>query len=329
MARHLHLDPVNGLSGDMFLGILFDLGCPPEVVSEALRHLPVASPWKLTTRRVQKHGLAACQAQVLVGGAELAAHTHDDDHGAHGHGHAHGLSHGHDHTHVHGHAHAHAHAPAPAPGHAHAHVRARDILAMIERLEGPGRVRRRARRIVTHLAEAEAKIHGTTPEEVHFHEVGAVDSIVDMLGAAVALEHLGIDTLSCGRLPLGSGFVRCQHGMMPLPAPATALLLTGIPTYGVDREGETVTPTGAALVKALCSQCGPQPEMLVEKVGVGAGEREEPEVPNIARGMLGTLVARDEAEGDDWHATLEALSPGAKQELQYMIDELTGTRQVQ
>lgn len=173
---------------------------------------------------------------------------------------------------------------------AHDHVHPPKILKMIDQLQVADRARDRARRIVQHLAEAEAAVHNKPVEKVHFHEVGAVDSIVDMIGSAIALELLDIDTISCGPLPIGHGFVRCAHGTMPLPAPATALLLRGIPQQGVDRPVETVTPTGAALVKALVTRFSPMPAMNVQAIGYGAGDRDDPDLPNLLRVYLGELA---------------------------------------
>lgn len=299
--RHLHLDPVGGIAGDMFLAALVDLGCPLEVIREGLRHLKTQQPWKLSAKRVERHAIGAVHLTVAVGGEGLVAHAHDDDHGhdhhcgqdahrhdhAHAHDHGHGHSHSHAHGHSHDHAHGHSHAHPHAHDHAHHHTSAKDVFEMAASLPGPSRVRDRATAIVRVLAEAEARVHGKPVEEVHFHEVGAVDSIVDMLGAAIALEYLGIDKLSCGPLPVGSGFVKCQHGMMPLPAPATAYLLEGCPTRGIDFDKETVTPTGAAIVKALCSSFGAAPEMELTGTGYGAGTRDDVRVPNLLRVMRG------------------------------------------
>ncbi len=173
----------------------------------------------------------------------------------------------------------------------HHHTHYQDILAMIDQLDTPDRAKDRARRVTTVLAQAEAKVHGMPIEKVHFHEVGAVDSIIDMLGSAVALELLGVDTLSCGALPISRGFVKCDHGIMPVPAPATAYLMQGLLTVGVDRTGELVTPTGAAIVAALCETFGPPPAMTLQAVGYGAGDREDPKVPNLLRLMLGEAAA--------------------------------------
>ena len=179
--------------------------------------------------------------------------------------------------------------------HHHHHTTYRDVVQMIDALDAAPRARDRAAAIVRRLGEAEAEVHGVELDPVHFHEVGAVDSIVDMLGSAVALELLDVETITCAPLPLGHGFIECAHGTLPLPAPATAAILRDIPTYDVDREGETVTPTGAAIVAALASQFGPQPPMHVTAVGHGAGDRDDPDTPNLLRALLGQPIATTDA----------------------------------
>lgn len=164
-------------------------------------------------------------------------------------------------------------------------------MAMVEELDTTDRGRERAGRVVTLLADAEARVHGVPRESIHFHEVGAVDSIVDMLGSVVALELLAVESVSCGPLPMSRGMVRCEHGLMPVPAPATAYLMQGLPTYGVDRVGELVTPTGAALVAGLSDRFGPAPPMTLRGVGYGAGDRDDPDVPNLLRLLLGETTA--------------------------------------
>ena len=269
MARHLHLDPFAGVAGDMFIGCLIDLGAPLEAIDAALAPLAIAPPVRLTAESTLRHGIRGIDFKVREEEARsekrgVTGHTHEHQH------------------HGHGHHHAHEHGP---------HVRPSDILAMVDRLNVADRAKARARAVVTRLAEAEAAVHGKPVEEIHFHEVGATDSIVDMLGSAVALELLDIATISCAALPLGHGFVDCAHGRMPLPAPATAAILTGVPTYGVDRQGETVTPTGAALVVALTDTFGPLPAMNVEAIGYGAGDRDDPDTPNLLRAYLGERIA--------------------------------------
>lgn len=258
MSKHLHIDPFSGIAGDMFLGAAIDLGAPLEGILQALEPLSVKQPYRVTTERVQRHGIGAVDLKVHAGNKE---HSHSHDHGHH-------------HHHSDGH-------------HHHHHTHYNDIMGMIDQLRTTDRAKDRARRITTALAEAEAKVHSMPIEKVHFHEVGAIDSIVDMLGSAVALELLEVDTLSSGALPISHGFVKCDHGVMPVPAPATAYLMRGVATAGVDRKGELVTPTGAAIVAALCESFGEPPAMTLQAVGYGAGDRENPDIPNLLRLMLG------------------------------------------
>lgn len=283
MGRHLHIDPFSGIAGDMFLGAMVDLGVDLDAIRGALRKLPVERPYEITTQRVFRHGIGAVDLKVVLLD-EKPAHADVTGHHQHDHDHPHPHSHKHDHgSHDHGH---HHHDHDHADPHHH-HTGYREIMAMVDELETTPRGRERAGHVVTKLAQAEARVHGKSLEEIHFHEVGAVDSIVDMLGSVVAIELMEIDSLSCGPLPISRGFVRCDHGIMPVPAPATAYLMAGIPTVGVDRTGELITPTGAALVAGLCDRFGPPPAMTLENVGYGAGDRESPDVPNLLRLMLG------------------------------------------
>jgi uncharacterized protein (TIGR00299 family) protein len=174
------------------------------------------------------------------------------------------------------------------------HPRHRKLADVEKLLEGAGASASAvdmARRVFRRLAEAEGEVHGRPPDEVHFHEVGAVDAVVDVLGTCLALDRLEIDQVVCSELPMGRGTVSCEHGELPLPAPAVAVMLAGVPVRSVDVEGETVTPTGAALVTALSDRFGPMPAMTVEKVGVGAGSREYPGLPNVVRAFVGEATA--------------------------------------
>lgn len=164
-----------------------------------------------------------------------------------------------------------------------------DLAAMVDLLKTSDRGRQRAMAILDALAYAEAHVHGVPMETVHFHETGAIDSIVDMFGSVVAMELLEIETVSCGPLPISYGFVECEHGRMPLPAPAAARLMRGMKTFGVDRTGELVTPTGAAILAGVCQSFGPAPPMTLERVGYGAGDRDDPDQPNVLRTFLGPL----------------------------------------
>jgi len=171
-----------------------------------------------------------------------------------------------------------------------------DIRRMIETSGLSDPVKARALAVFERLARAEARIHGVEPDRVHFHEVGAVDSIVDMVGAAVAWEYFGLTRLYVSPLPLGRGFVNTAHGRLPLPAPATLALLEGVPTYGTDLEAELVTPTGAALLATLAHRFGTWPAMTIDRVGLGAGSRDLPDRPNVLRLVLGREAVRRSEE---------------------------------
>lgn len=173
--------------------------------------------------------------------------------------------------------------PSPAPPHRHL----ADIEDLLQALPLADRPRQRARAVFRRLAEAEARVHGIDVQEVHFHEVGALDAIADIVGTAVALETLGIDRVFASPLPLGSGTVRCEHGLLPVPAPATAELLRNVPVVGTDEPGELTTPTGAALLTTLAEGFGPLPAMTLCAVGAGTGHRETATRPNLLRVFVG------------------------------------------
>ncbi|NLX14803.1 MAG: nickel pincer cofactor biosynthesis protein LarC [Phycisphaerales bacterium] len=168
------------------------------------------------------------------------------------------------------------------------HRHLKDIRRIIESARLAPEVQERSLAVFTRLAEAEAAVHGTTVEKVHFHEVGAIDAIVDIVGACLALRRMGIDQVFCSPIPTGSGTVQCDHGLMPVPAPATAALLKGIPLAACDETGELTTPTGAAILTTLAAGFGPPPAMSLEKIGVGAGRRDGQRRPNILRLLIGS-----------------------------------------
>jgi uncharacterized protein (TIGR00299 family) protein len=171
--------------------------------------------------------------------------------------------------------------------HEHAHRRLDDIKKIIDASAMPGGAKTRAHHAFEVLAVAEGRVHRIAPTEVTFHEVGALDAIVDICGVALALEQLGIEEVMCSPLPMGHGTTRAAHGVIPLPSPATLEILTGCPVYGVDVEGETVTPTGAALVKSLSSGFGALPAMCLRAIGIGAGNADWRAVPNVVRVLVG------------------------------------------
>ncbi len=168
-----------------------------------------------------------------------------------------------------------------------------DIKEILAASDLPGSVRIRAAAVFRRLAEAEAEIHQTTIDRIHFHEVGAIDAIVDIVGASIALEMLGGEAIHCSPLPMARGFVDCEHGTIPLPAPAVLELTRGKPVYGVDLEGELVTPTGAAIVTALADHFGPMPSMTVKAAGYGAGKKTFGDRPNLLRVVIGESADQD------------------------------------
>jgi len=172
-----------------------------------------------------------------------------------------------------------------------------DILSIIDAASLVPRAGERARAIFTRLAEAEAKVHNTSVENIHFHEVGAVDSIMDIVGACIALEMIGVDRVYCSAIPLGSGTVQCEHGMLPVPAPATAQLLVSAKTCQAQLPGEVITPTGAAILTTLSEGYAPPPAMGLDAVGYGAGSREGDAIPNLLRVMIGSQDPDGQTDG--------------------------------
>ncbi|MCA9254401.1 MAG: nickel pincer cofactor biosynthesis protein LarC, partial [Phycisphaerales bacterium] len=183
------------------------------------------------------------------------------------------------------------------PDHAHRHLH--HIQKIIDASSLSDSVKRTSMAIFTRLAEAEARVHGTTIEKVHFHEVGAVDAIVDIVGTAIALELLNVDRVVCSPLPLGSGTVKCDHGIMPVPAPATAELIKGVPIASCDETGELLTPTGAAILTTIADSFGPIPEMRITSIGFGAGTRDGASRPNVLRVLWGEQSAPFAVERDE------------------------------
>ncbi|MCS7066819.1 MAG: nickel pincer cofactor biosynthesis protein LarC [Fimbriimonadales bacterium] len=201
-----------------------------------------------------------------------------------------------------------------------------DVQEIIDGAPLAERVRQKAHAVFQKLAEAEAAVHNTTPDRVHFHEVGAVDAILDIVGACWGLEYLGVERVVCSPLPMGRGFVQAAHGVLPLPAPAVVELLRGVPTYGIPIEGETVTPTGAALAVALSREFGMQPPMRWEAVGYGAGTATRP-LPNLLRLFLGEAYSALPSYGD-WQSIVQIetnLDDATPQLLGYLMERAMET----
>lgn len=308
--RIAYLDCFSGLSGDMLLAALVDAGADRGRIEQELRKLPLG-PFRLEWKTVVKKGVSALKLDVVDEEQERArelkklpvlaghhhghgdhGHEHDHghhhhDHGHHHHDHGHHHDHDHHHDHAHHHNHGHHHDHDHHHDHGHHHRRYKEIAEMIDAAELAPRVAARAQAVFEKIAVAEAKIHNVPVETVHFHEVGALDSIVDVVGIALALEELEIDQLYAGPVPTGNGYVRCDHGLYPVPAPATLEMLKGIPLRRTDIQKELTTPTGAGVAAALVREFGPLPAMTVEAIGYGAGTRDLPDQPNVLRVLIG------------------------------------------
>jgi pyridinium-3,5-bisthiocarboxylic acid mononucleotide nickel chelatase len=334
--RSAYLECFSGISGDMFMGALIDTGVPPRLLEETVAALGLGA--RLEISRVLRSGISATKVDVWVDGEKdlprdgvlrerirrieekalrkprnprtergLERHAHEDEHH-------------HDHDHSSKVSSSRAGAPAP-----HEHGRG---LTEIRGIIGNAAISKTAKNtavaIFEALGAAEAKIHDTSIEKVHFHEVGAVDAMVDIVCAAVGAEALGVDEIVCSPLNVGGGTVQCAHGTFPVPAPATVELLKEAPVYSTGVQAELVTPTGAAIVKILAKRFAAFPEMKIEKSGYGAGWREFPGHPNVVRLTVGeaasTLAAKTASETlTVLEANLDDLNP---QVFGYVMDRL-------
>ena len=276
--RAIYLDCFSGLSGNMLLGAFLAAGMPLETLEAELRRLPMAEEFRLKVSSVKKNGIAATYVDVELLGA---THWHCCEHGE-------GDDHAHEHSCEHDHGHANEGAvPAHEHSHEHHHRTMHDVRTILERSSLSAEVKEMSLKIFGVLAQAEGKVHGVRPEDVHFHEVGAVDSIVDIVGTAICLDYLEIEKIFVSRVNTGSGTVHTQHGCMMVPAPATAELLRLFPTYHEGAAKELTTPTGAAVLAALAEFSDHVPtDLLTECIAYGAGTWDL-ELPNVVRLYIG------------------------------------------
>jgi len=363
----LFLDCFSGISGDMTVGALVDLGVKPSALEWELTKLDLGD-FHMHFDRQQRQQVEGVKFGIHEGSTHTHdqdeehcdhceghhhhehehghAHTHEHEHGHehhhhddeekhdHDHGHSH-EEHGHGHTHEHKHEHAHAHAHEHEHehthehhhdehegehehahhhehgqehdhdhgcevddhhhhhehGHEHVHGRThKEIRELIQNSELSAFVKKHALSIFHRIAEAEGKIHGQSVEDVHFHEVGALDSIADVVCACVGIEALGVEKVFVSKLHDGSGTVHCAHGIFPLPAPATLEILKGIPFSQIEEPHELITPTGAAIAAEFGASFGPMPQLKIDKIGYGVGSRNLESRPNVLRAVIGTLV---------------------------------------
>jgi uncharacterized protein (TIGR00299 family) protein len=299
--KALYVEPFAGISGNMLLGALLDAGVPFAFLQEEFAKLHLGN-YELVHKSVNKCGIQARYFNVVLPEEQEHEHAHDGDQvHEHHHGHDHDCDHEHEHHHDHEHDHAwmHAHGIAHSHDHEHHHEHhthhhhhehrnLHDIEVILDHSDLPKEVIAKAKEVFLAIAKAEAKVHGSTVEEIHFHEVGAIDTIIDVVGNILALQYLGIEKVFTTPVNTGFGFVECAHGQMPVPAPATAELLQGIPNYRGTVEKEMTTPTGAALLKVLATPVKEVPNGFSgETIGYGAGTRDV-EIPNVLRVTMGT-----------------------------------------
>jgi hypothetical protein len=266
MKKLLYLDCFAGISGDMFLGAMIDLGVAENLIRSELGKLKLPG-YSLTVRQVVKQNIAATKFDCIEEVRHAAILTKPHEH--------------------------------------HAHRGYTEIAGMIQASGLSEPVKQRALRVFRRIGEAEARIHGIPLDQIHFHEVGAIDSIVDIIGACIALEALGVDNVQASPPRLGSGFVQTAHGRFPVPAPATLELLKGLPVQPSNDPIELVTPTGAALLAEFCNSFGPMPAMTITKVGYGAGTKDLDKTPNVLRAVLGEMPSAAEDEESDSITVIE------------------------
>lgn len=299
--RIAYLDCFSGISGDMFLGALVDAGVSADLLRQTVAALNIGAQLEIT--RVLRNGIGATKVNVVVNGEkdlpreEFWAKQHSHEH-EHEHRHAAGTVHSHSHKHPDHHS---------EHKHEHAHRGLKQIREIITAAAIPQSGKTTALNIFHALAEAEAKIHNTSIDDIHFHEVGAVDAIVDIVCAAVGAESLGVDEWHCSPLNVGGGVVHCAHGTLPVPAPATLELLRDAPIYSSDIQKELVTPTGAAIAKTLATRFGSMPPLKIESTGYGAGARDFTGQANVLRITIGEgQPAEEQRGGGDLVTVIEA-----------------------
>lgn len=301
----------------MVIGALIDAGANPGVLVEELKKLDIEDEYELKWKKVVKNGITSTKFDVVLlnegqghGHTHEHSHSHDHHHGheKHGHshdhhheheehGHSHGHhheheehSHGHDHHHEHEHSHTHDHHHEHEHSHSHGHHHHRsysDIAKMIKAAGFNPEVEDMALKIFRKIGEAEGLIHGLPLDKVHFHEVGAVDSIIDIIGAAILIDQLDISEIMSSPVPVGKGRIHIDHGVYPVPAPATLEILKGVPIEHSDVRAELTTPTGAAIVSVLAEEFCSIPSMKVQSIGYGAGTKTFKNHPNVLRVIIG------------------------------------------
>ena len=283
--RTLYLECAMGAAGDMLMAALLELTDDREGFIRRMNALGIPGV-KVEAEKAVRCGIAGTHIRVEVQGEEETSrdvhdgpeHCHEHEHAHehdHGHDHDHGRHHGHDHNHGHDHGHHH-----------HPHTSLAGVEAVIDGLAVSEKVKADAKAVYALIAEAESHVHGKPVDEIHFHEVGTMDAVADVVGVCLLMEEIGAESILASPVHVGSGQVRCMHGILPVPAPATEYLLRGIPAYGGRVQGELCTPTGAALLRHFVNRFGDRPVMRTKAVGYGMGQKEF-EQANCVRAFLG------------------------------------------
>ncbi|RFB18901.1 DUF111 family protein [Bacillus sp. HNG] len=305
--RTLYFDCFSGISGDMVIGALLDAGGDPKKLVEELKKLHFEDEYELAWKKVVKNGITSTKFDVILKNeSNTLTHHHDHEHShdqehqhhhdhEHTHDHEHQHHHDHDHEHTHDHVHEHIHTHEHSHDHHHdhdhhhhhSHRAYKDIVRMIEESELAPEVKKIALKIFKKIGEAEGLIHGLPLENVHFHEVGAVDSIIDIVGTAILLQQLEITTIKSSSVPVGTGKIHIDHGIYPVPAPATLEILKGVPIEQSDIRFELTTPTGAGIISVLTDEFCSFPSMKVTAIGYGAGTKTFKDRPNVLRVIIG------------------------------------------
>lgn len=272
MKKILYLECKTGAAGDMLMGALYGLLTEEQKVLFLEKLNAISEEVCVIPQEICKQGIGGIHMKVEINGTEEGTEAHH--HHEHNH---HEEEHGHTHDHEHAHSHAHGH---------HSHTSVAAILEQISKLDMSDAVKRDAEGIYRNIAAAESKVHQTDMEQIHFHEVGSVDALIDVVGSCLALELLGVDEVRASPVCVGNGTVRCAHGILPVPAPATAEIIKGMPVYCSSFDGELLTPTGAAILKYFVETYTKEMNMKIEEIGYGFGTKDFAQL-SCVRAFLG------------------------------------------
>ena len=272
MKKILYLECKTGAAGDMLMGALYGLLTEEQKVLFLEKLNAISEEVCVIPQEICKQGIGGIHMKVEINGTEEGTEAHH--HHEHNH---HEEEHGHIHDHEHAHSHAHGH---------HSHTSVAAILEQISKLDMSDAVKRDAEEIYREIAAAESKVHQTDMEQIHFHEVGSVDALIDVVGSCLALELLGVDEVQASPVCVGNGTVRCAHGILPVPAPATAEIIKGMPVYCSSFDGELLTPTGAAILKYFVETYTKEMHMEIEEIGYGFGTKDFAQL-SCVRAFLG------------------------------------------